>query len=125
MSELKLQPVSSETVEELVVLANQAGMTLDEYHQQVLSLWINFTKLSNGALPDVLPFLANNLSKGLALTEAAAVATEPKNSDYPDTTNIKTNASFIEHLLAMPNVGSDSDFERLQDDSSRVDDVFN
>ena len=93
MSELKLQSVSNETVEQLAVLANQAGMTLDEYHQQVLSLWINFTKLSNGALPS----LANACSQSTALNRnsngAAAASIEESNT---------TKVSFVEHLLNMP-----------------------
>jgi hypothetical protein len=97
MSELKLQSVSNETVEQLAVLANQAGMTLDEYHQQVLSLWINFTKLSNGAFPDTLPSLANACSQSTALNRnsngAAAASIEESNT---------TKVSFVEHLLNMP-----------------------
>lgn len=82
MSQINLNQIPNETVKQLQVLANQAGMSVEEYHQQVLNLWINFSNLSPNTLTQNL--LQTSPKKGLPQID------------------ITTRESFIDHLLNFP-----------------------
>lgn len=99
MATLHIENVPQQTMSQLSKLAQQSGMTIEEYHQSLLNYWVQSPK---------------QLDK----TDIQSLSqTQCQTQNQTDT--------LVDCLLSMPNVGLDSDFERVQDDiNDRANEVF-
>lgn len=82
MSQINFNQIPNETVQQLQVLAQQAGMSVEEYHQQVLALWVSLSNLSPNKVTREL--LQTSLQKNLPKIDSS------------------TNDRLIDHLLSFP-----------------------
>ncbi|WP_230657648.1 hypothetical protein [Psychrobacter sp. I-STPA10] len=99
MATLHIENVPQQTVSQLSKLAQQSGMSIEEYHQSLLNYWVQSPK---------------QLDKTDIQSLSQIQSQTPSQTD-----------TLVDCLLSMPNVGLDSDFERVQDDiNDRANEVF-
>ena len=99
MATLHIENVPQQTISQLSKLAQQSGMSIEEYHQSLLNYWVQSPKQLDKT--DIQSF-----------------------SQIQRQAQSQTD-TLVDCLLSMPNVGLDSDFERVQDDINvRANEVF-
>lgn len=106
MTQVNLNNISQDTFNKLAILSSKNGLSIEDYHEQVLSFWVEF---------------ANHWENSQHKT------VNKKQQSIPNFQQAVANTpSFLQGLLAMPKIdGHDDLFDRVNDKREiDVDDLY-
>lgn len=105
MIHANLNQVSQDTLQQLAILAKQNGLSVEDYHQEILRFWVKFPiNLHN--FEKKSPIKQQDNQNLTSQSQDFIRAELPKKAKDP-----AKNRAFIEHLLNMPKLDGYDDVE--------------